>query len=239
MFDRFFKGAGYFFQGLGLLNQKGIRRYVWVPVLMNMTLLVVAVRLIQGWFANWQGFEQGWLSWASWLVVPLLVLLVIVVFGYFFSVLLVAIASPFYGLLAGEIEQRQGVVAADEPLWHLVGRTFQREWKKILYFIPRYLLLLVLSFIPLLNLLMPFLWFVFGSWTLALQYRDYSLDNLGVSFPDSRQQLARDRWAAVGFGAVVSVLMLVPILNCFVPPAAVIGGSLWALEQRREKALLQ
>lgn len=233
MVDRFFKGAGYFFQGLGMLGQKGIRRYVWVPVVMNLVLLAAMIRGVQVWLADWQGFESGWLSWASWLVVPLLVLLVVVVFGYFFSALLVAVASPFYGLLAGHIEQRDGVLAEDEPLWRLTVRTFQREWKKILYFMPRYGVLLLLSLVPLVQLVMPVFWFLFGSWTLALQYRDYTLDNLGVPFADSRRQLGEDRWAALGFGAVVSVLMLVPILNCFVPPAAVIGGSLWALEQRR------
>jgi CysZ protein len=237
MVSRFLNGSGYLIRGLGALNQPGIRRYVWIPVLINLFLLVVMIRGVQIYATDWSGFENGWLSWLSWLIVPILVLLSLLVFGYFFSAILVAVASPFYGLLAGKVERSQGLVVEDEALWSLVLRTFQREWVKFGYFAPRYLLLLLLSFIPVFNLVMPLVWFWFGSWVMALQYRDYTLDNQGVAFTAARQSLARDRWAAWGFGALVSVLMLVPILNCFVPPAAVIGATLWDLEARRSSAI--
>lgn len=230
MVTRFLIGASYLVKGLSMLGNPGIRRYVWLPVLMNMALLMLVGIGISRWFESWGGFESDWLGWASWLVMPLLLLLMVLVFGYFFSALLVAIASPFYGLLAGRIERQEGVLSPDENLGHLVLRTFAREWQKIRYFMPRYILLLLLTLIPVLNLAMPFIWFWFGSWIMALQYRDYTLDNQGINFPDSRRILEQDRWGSLGFGGLVSVLMMIPVVNCFVPPAAVIGATLWHLD---------
>lgn len=65
---------------------------------------------------------------------------------------------------------------------------------------------------------------------MAMQYVDYSFDNHGVHFDDMRSFLARQPLAVTGFGATVALLMAVPVVNCFVMPAAVIGGTLLRLE---------
>lgn len=233
MKDNLFLGIAYLWRGFGLLGQPGIRRYVWFPILINLMLLGGGIYLLASELIAWPGFESGWLSWLAWLIVPLFILLTSLISGYFFSAVLLLIASPFYGLLAGEFEKRHGIVCEDESLSRLIVRTFLRELVKIKYYLPRYLLLLVLSFIPGVNLLMPFVWFWFGSWVMALQYSDYTFDNQGVSFKETRVKVAEGRWAAWGFGGSVSLLMAIPVVNCFVPPAAVIGATLWQAERAK------
>lgn len=233
MKDNLLVGMTYLWRGFGSLSQPGIRRYVWLPIIINLVLLGGGIYLLTSELISWPGFDSGWLSWLAWLIIPLFILLTSLISGYFFSAILLLIASPFYGLLAGEIEKQQGVLCEDEPLSRLIVRTLLRELVKIKYYLPRYLLLLILSFIPGINLLMPFVWFWFGSWVMALQYSDYTFDNQGISFEETRAKVASARWSAWGFGGSVSLLMAIPVVNCFVPPAAVIGATLWQAERTK------
>ena len=56
-------------------------------------------------------------------------------------------------------------------------------------------------------------------------------DNHGRSFAEVRQALGQESFTVLGFGALVALLMTVPVLNWFVMPAAVIGATL--LRQQR------
>ena len=65
---------------------------------------------------------------------------------------------------------------------------------------------------------------------LAVQFIDYPMDASEISFGVMLKALADQRWLVLGFGATVSALLLVPLVNLLVIPAAVIGGSLLASE---------
>lgn len=228
-------GWGYLWRGFQQLSQPGLRRFVALPILLNAVLLSAlsygAIQWLDGTTERLLDNLPSWLEWLYWLVMPLLVITLLLVLAYFFSALLVTIASPFNGLLSEKVEQQKGSRIAEETLSSMIRRTLAREWTKIKYMLPRYLGLLILSFIPLVNLASPFLWFWFGSWIVALQYIDYSYDNHARSFAQMRGGLASQPLTVLGFGATTALLMMVPVLNWFVMPAAVIGGTLLRLEQ--------
>jgi len=48
---------------------------------------------------------------------------------------------------------------------------------------------------------------------------------------DVRVWLHQRRWAALGFGVSVLVCSMIPVLNCFVIPAAVAGATKFWVEQ--------
>jgi len=151
---------------------------------------------------------------------------------YFFSAVLNLVASPFNGLLSEAVEEQKfGAIIPDEPIPQLVSRTLGREVKKLGYFIPRYIALLIISFIPVVNFISPVLWFVFGAWVLTLQFLDYALDNNGHSFADLHNALKLQPLTNIGFGLVVALGFMIPILNLFVMPAAVCGATLYWSEQ--------
>jgi CysZ protein len=124
-----------------------------------------------------------------------------------------------------------GVEIPAEPMGQLISRTLLRELKKLEYFIPRYLGLLLISFIPVVNIVSPVLWFVFGAWVLTLQYLDYALDNNGHSFADLHQALKLQPLTTLGFGFVVAIGFMIPLVNLLVMPAAVCGATLYWSEQ--------
>jgi len=228
-------GWQYVWQGFALLNQPGLRRFVVLPLLINTVIMSAATwwggTRISSWIERLVNWLPGWLEWLYWLLMPLALLTLMLVLAYLFSSVLVALASPFNGLLSEGVERRHGEILPQESIVALVTRTFGRELTKLGYLLPRYLILLVLSFIPGINLLSPLLWFWFGSWVVALQYADYSYDNHGISFREVRRSLAGDNLTALGFGALVAVLMMIPVVNWFVMPAAVIGATLMRLER--------
>jgi CysZ protein len=229
-------GFRYFGRGFSLLSHKGLKRFVALPILIN-ALLMTALMFFGGGYLvdKIQGLVDwlpSWLSWLYWLILPVAALTLIAITLYFFSAVLNLIASPFNSLLSEAVETKvTGASIADEPIAQQVRRTLSRELKKLGYFIPRYLGLLVISFIPVINVVSPVLWFVFGAWVLTLQYLDYALDNNGHSFADLHQALKLQPLTTLGFGLVVALGFMIPVFNLLVMPAAVCGATLYWSEQ--------
>ena len=66
------------------------------------------------------------------------------------------------------------------------------------------------------------------SWILAVQYVDYTADNLRIDFKDMVKTLEQRKFTIISFGACVSFLILIKFLNLFIPAAACAGASiLW------------
>lgn len=233
------KGADYLFRGFGMLMESGIRRFVLIPLLVNILLFSGAIWLLinefDGWVDYWLNKLPQWLSFLDWLLWPLFALLVLVTVYYGFSIIANLIAAPFNGFLSEKVEKmRSGAVMADEGwkgMLAMIPRSLQRELAKIAYYLPRLLLLLIFSFIPVVNVIAPLLWFLFGAWMMAIQYCDYPMDNNKVSFRQMKQLLAERRLTSLGFGALVQVGMLIPIVNLVMMPAAVIGSTLYWIEE--------
>jgi CysZ protein len=229
-------GVRYFGRGFSLLSNKGLKRFVALPILLNALLMTALIYFAGGYLiekiASVIDWLPSWLSWMYWLILPVAALTLISITLYFFSAVLNLIASPFNGLLSEAVETKMtGAVIADEAMGLLIARTLRREVKKLGYFIPRYAILLVISFIPMINVVSPVLWFIFGAWVLTLQYLDYALDNHGHSFEDLHKALKIQPLTTLGFGFVVAVGFMIPVVNLFVMPAAVCGATLYWCEQ--------
>ena len=243
----FFTGIACFLRGVSLINTRGTRRYVVVPLAVNITLFIAAIwfaivwlgdqitQVLDAWgVSQWLG---GVVGWAQWLLLPLALVLMLIVMFYTFTLLGNLIAAPFNGLLAEKIERRLGGERPDTPTGlgaalKDIAASFISEMKKQLYFaaraLPLAVLTLVLFFIPLFNLAIAPLWFLFGAWMLSIEYSDYPLANRGMRFPQIRQTLKQNRLAAFGFGTAAMTMTLIPILNFFVMPVAVAGATaLW------------
>lgn len=233
------RGANYLLRGAAMLPQPGLRRFVLVPLIVNVLLFIGAIWLLVNQFSvlidYWLGFIPDWLDFLYWLFWPLFALLVLVGVYYGFSIVANLIAAPFNGFLSEKVENRlRGEPVTDEgwgEVVKMIPRALQRELHKLAYYLPRFLLIFVLTFIPGVNLLAPLLWFLFGAWMMSIQYCDYPMDNNKVSFNQMRQLMKAKRVTSVGFGGMVQLGMLVPVLNLFVMPAAVIGATLYWVEE--------
>lgn len=234
-------GSSYLLRGLRLLARPGVRGYVVVPLLINVLIFVGATLVAVQQFSHlldWlMGYLPEWLSFIAGLVWLVFVALLIVVYGYTFSLVGNILAAPFYGLLAERVQTLLAARPAEPPMTvtralGIAGRACKRELHKLRYFLPRLALVLilglVLSFIPVANLLVPVLGFLWGAWTMALQYLDYPADNSATSFTELRERLGRNQWLAMSFGGTALVGISLPVLNLLLMPAAVAGATaLW------------
>lgn len=238
------RGGSYLLRGAAMLPQPGIRRFVLVPLLINLLLFIAAIWLLIQQFTHWVEYGLGYLpDWAGflyWLFWPLFALVVMVGVYYGFSIVANLIAAPFNGFLAEKVEHRlRGAPLVDEgwgAVLAIIPRALQRELQKLGYYLPRFLLLLLITFIPGLNLLSPLLWFLFGAWMMSIQYCDYPMDNNKVSFPQMKQLMKARRVTSIGFGGLVQLGMLVPVLNLFLMPAAVVGATIFWVEEYAAEA---
>jgi len=105
------------------------------------------------------------------------------------------------------------------------------QLRKLVYILLWSVGLLLISLIPVINFVAPFLWVIFGSWLLSLEYLDYPMGNHELDFKHEKQILAARKGLALGFGGSVMALTSIPLLNFIVMPVAVAGATILWVEQ--------
>lgn len=230
--------VSYLREGAQLLFQPGLRRFVIVPLIINLLVFIVVTAVLintYGDILRAAEIKSDWLRFIAWLLWIIAGLVVLVLYGYAFNLITTVIAAPFYGILAEKIEmQITGKALPSEPMTTLIVRTFQRELVKLWYFISRgifiLLALVVLFFIPLLNFLTLPISGLWAAWCMTVQYTDYAADNHQVSFQKMRARLRDKPMTTYSLGGLIMLGSMVPILNIFVMPVAVAGATVYWLK---------
>ncbi|WP_300496744.1 sulfate transporter CysZ, partial [uncultured Methylophaga sp.] len=171
----FIQGSRYLLSGFKLINQPGVRRFAYIPILINTLLFAGAIWLGINQFDYWMTqLTPTWLpEWLSnalmWILWPLFAVLIVLIVFFTFSILANIVAAPFNGLLAEAVEKRLSNQAPPEQtLWQLIAdtpRMIFNELRKLAYLLKWMIPLFILSWIPGLNLIAPLLWLFFSSWT--------------------------------------------------------------------------
>ena len=226
----YLKGFSECFSGFNLIFLPGIRRFVIIPLSINIVLFSAAIYLLIQQMDAWiQSLLPSWLSWLEWLIWPLFASTALLFVFYSFTLIANLIAAPFNSLLAARVEAHiTGKAIEDndsEKLWKLVLRSFASEIHKLIYFAMWLIPLIILTFIPGLNLLAPFAWFIFTAWSFSLEYMDYPLSNHGLLFKQVRLYNRQHRMRALGLGSGIFIITSVPILNFLAMPVAVAGAT--------------
>ena len=237
-----FSGASYFINGLSLINTSRIRRYVLMPLLINIIIFSAGL-----WFAINQ-FEifitwalsdlPGWLSWLEWIMWPLFALTFYGLVFFSFSIIANILASPFNGPLAAAVERHlsgEQNTATSKPFIEEAKYAIGNELIKLkhsLYLMMPLAFLSLISFaFPLISPLVAVLWMVYTVWILTLEYADFPMANHGMAFRHIREKLAEKRLLSLGFGSMVMVATLIPVVNFLVMPVAVAGATKMYLQE--------
>lgn len=236
-------GIHYFLQGWQLILLPGIRRFVIVPLLVNILLMggafIWLFWQLNHWLTLLMAKVPDWLQWLSYLLWPLTVISILLVFSYLFSTIANWIAAPFCGLLAEKLEAKLTGTPLPDGSWKDlmkdIPRTLKREWQKMAWYLPRAIVLLVLYLIPVVGqTIAPVLWFVFSTWMLSIQYCDYPFDNHKVSYQQMQNALRQNKTDNMQFGALVSLFTMIPVVNLAIIPVAVCGATaMWVARYRK------
>lgn len=235
-----FQGFGYILKGMGMLLSPGLKRYLLVPLLINILIFSLAGWLGYSQFSNlldWLLPQDSWLSYFRWILWPLFAITILLVTFYTFTAVANLLAAPFNSLLAERVEfQVSGTKPpkSNEKIMAVILPAVLSELRKLSYFLIRAIPLLILFVIPGLNLFAPVLWILFSAWFLALEYADYPMGNHRMTFPQQHKGIKKLRMTALGFGGGVTLLTLIPIINFIAMPSAVIGATLFWIEQKEK-----
>lgn len=234
-------GAGYFFKGFELINKKGIRRFVFVPLTINLILFSIAFYFMYLQLENYMNLLNDWLpSWLEWLSIllwPLAVVSVLILFSFIFSTAANWLAAPFNGLLSEKVEALlTGKPIAGGGFIDIIKdipRTLGREWRKLMYYVPRAIGFFLLMWI--LPVVGQVIWFLFVAWMMAIQYKDYPFDNHKIPFHIMKASLRQHKGLSYSFGITVAVFTMIPIVNLIVMPVAICGATaIWVDHYRDE-----
>lgn len=237
----FIKGFSYAFSGFSWILRPKIRRFVYIPLIINVVLFSLAIGLLakfaEGWVGSWIGQKTDWwgiFQWAYDLIVPILTFVIyatLLFVAYFlFSSVANLIAAPFNALLSKAVERRlseETINYSEMPLAKEIWITVQSEIVKLIRFAVLAGLILLLLFIPVLNVVFPLVWFIFMAYALSIQYVDYPMANHGHFYAKQRQVLKKHRMQRLGFGTAANILLLIPVLNFVAMPVCVCGATLW------------
>lgn len=256
-----YHGAQYLSKGFHLVWQPGIKKFVFIPLLINFVLLGFATYYALDMISNWYESLPIWIetqvtsdhwyiSWPAsglewlvdvlgWLLWPTIVISVFIVVFFLFGFLANWFAAPFNGLLSEAVEKHllgenfEDVKFSWSAFFKDIPRLLGRELRKMRYYLPRALGCLLLLLTPI-AFFVPIVWFVFNSWMSALQYIDYPEDNHKHSFQHTLDKLAQNRRGPFGFGVMVMLLTMIPIVNILVMPVAVAGATNLWFDQYRD-----
>ena len=250
MIADFFSSARFLGRGLHLIQQPGLRRFVAIPLTINIVIFagmiflgyhyysMVIDWLTPDWLAGWE--DNWWVGWAIgiiefflWMIFGAAVLIIVT---YTFALIANFIAAPFNSLLAEKVEHHlKGTLdQSNESISHILAsipKTLASELHKLAYLLIWMLPLLLLQFVPLLQLAAPVAWFAFGAWMLALEYLDYPMGNHNYRFGQIKAYMKSRRGLALGFGGGVTLMTVVPIVNLVAMPIAVAGATAMWVER--------
>ncbi|SET12224.1 sulfate transporter CysZ [Thalassotalea agarivorans] len=227
-------GANYFMKGFELIRLKGIRRFVFIPLIVNLLFFSLAFYYIylqlDVYIAKLDSFIPDWLDFIHYIIWPVALIAILISFTFIFSAVANWIAAPFNGLLAEKME----AMLTGEPAPNTgftavlkdIPRTLSREWTKFIYYLPRAIgFFLLYWFVPVIG---QVLWFLFLAWMMAIQYKDYPFDNHKVPFFEMRRMLKENKGTSYSFGVTAAIFSMIPIINLIVMPVAICGATaLW------------
>lgn len=214
-------------EGFKLLARAELRKFILIPVLINILLYGAAFGVCYVYLTELiNQFIPVWLHWLRWLLWPMFFIIFFTAVFFTFTLLANLLSAPFYGKLS---EQALGLISGKPVVIHDIPviKVLLGELQRLAYLGIRSLPLLFISIIPGLNIIAPALWGLFGAWGMALEYLSYPLENSGLIFKDQKQQLKAVRFGALSLGGMAMLALSIPVLNIFVPPATVIGATVF------------
>jgi len=227
-------GAGYFIKGFELIRTKGIKRFVFIPLLVNLIIFASAFGYLYQqmdiYMEQLSSWYPDWLAFITYILWPLAIVSTVILFSFIFSAVANWLAAPFNGLLS---EKMEAILTKQQPpsgnafdIIKDIPRTLSREWCKLTYYVPRAIgFFLIMWFLPLIG---QVIWFLFVAWMMAIQYKDYPFDNHKIPFNQMKAELNDHKGLSYSFGITVAIFSMIPLVNLIVMPVAICGATaLW------------
>jgi len=156
------RGTGYLARGLSLISSKGIKRYVLIPLSLNIFLFGALIWTGYSQFAptvEWMmSFVPDWLSFLESILWLFITSLTAIIVFFIFTPVANIIAAPFNAIMAEKVEEllTGQDINSNVSLMTIIKDSIMSQIGKLIYILLWSLLLLLISFIPVINIISPF-----------------------------------------------------------------------------------
>lgn len=234
---------GAYGQALPYLFKPGYRRYLVLPIVVYLGLLVGVIWLMYNNLNRWLSIVLSWFGYSfdelSTYSMLILIILQIVMFFFMSSLFKYAtliVLSPFLAFLSEKVEVE--ATGQEQPflLEQMIKDLFRAVRLNLTNFLKEMgitFVLALLAFIPMVGILSPILIFVVQSYYLGYGLLDYNPERWRMDFPTTEKWMKERRGMVLGVGLGFHLLFLVPFLGwIFAPAWSVVAGTKVALKLR-------
>ncbi|MGZ4042037.1 MAG: EI24 domain-containing protein [Bacteroidia bacterium] len=263
-FSDFFKAIGNCFKAFGVLFEKGLWPYMFIPLALWLLLWIASLYglfLLAGGISEWLSDyinaesipESGhWLSWARPFLVTKVGFLISIVLkivfwfisGTFVKYVLLMILSPVFALLSESAEEKLTGNKFPFSFVQLIkdifrGIAISLRNMMLEYFFMFLCFLLTLIFPPLIIVTTPLALFI-GWYYVGFTLLDYNSERHKFGIGQSTRFIKHNKGYACGIGFVYSFFLALPFIPgsiigmMFGPAVAVIGGTISFLEIQKD-----
>ena len=227
-----FKGAWALVKGFSLLLGKAeLRAVIWRMILL---LLVLFTGLTYGVFelATLIGErfiptgDAWYIDFLAWLLSLFAMLLSLVIGVVSFVTLGSIAAAPWLDELYVRVGRIHGVELEAKvlPWWKSVGNSMWNSVMPLATFIPMAALSAVFLLVPIYGTIVATaVWSYASLKLLSFEFMDTPATFQGWKWPERKAQVESNRWYYMGFAGLAMLLLVVPGVNLFVLPAAVVA----------------
>lgn len=156
-----------------------------------------------------------------WIIIFTVRILIIGIYYFFFKTILLALLAPFFSYISEKVEN------------HIYGTKYRFTFKENLGFVFRgakvavksffkeivlTLIVMMLSFIPIVNLLVPILIFLIQSYFISYNFVDYTLERKKYTDRECTIFMKNNMLSFTLGGAIFTVIYFIPIIGLMVAP---------------------
>ncbi len=251
MINNIFKSIQAYTQSFGLISKLKLWKYFFIPVLISIVTAVIIGFLAYGLSDNighyiaqiWR-WEWGKATFTT--ISSVIGGLSIVVIGLIlYKHIIMALSAPFMSPVSEKIEAHLSGVSLSEihhhrnttfsnQLWRGIRINIRNLGKELLFTIP----ILLLSFIPLLNIFTTILLFLIQAYYAGFGNMDYTLER-HYNYNDSLSFVKKNKGLAIGNGIVFMFFLMIPIIGVIlVLPFSVTAASIVTVSRINDRSLL-
>ena len=244
---RFHRGFSYPFGATRFFRRHpSLLKFAFIPFLINIAVYSLLLFLSFHYFTDILNFfiskPDVWYMWLLYYIVGfLLAVIILLIFFFTFTIVGSLIASPFNDILSEQVEKIYAGNLQEQPfsfkkIPKILKQVLTEEGKKIAFFVSVQLMLLLLHLIPGIgNVLHPVLAGPITLIFLAWEFVDYGMGRRDLLFAEKRGIVLGNIFLMMGFGAAVSLILIIPVFNLICIPVCVVGGTLLFLDLNQSK----
>jgi len=233
-------------QSLGIILRKGYKRYIALPILINLLLLIltiwVSIYLGSGLsekVMQWINLEnEGWENFLGILTSILIRVLIFLIYFSVYKYVILILLSPFLSFLSEKVERLKSGKEygfSFAQLMRDIGRSVVINFRNFIIEIFLTLLLSLLAFLPLIGLISPFLIIFVQSYFFGFALIDYNLERRKIKWRSSEKWMRKNAVTVTLSGLYFHLCFLIPFLGWIIAPVwGVAAGTLTFLRLEEE-----